>query len=143
MKYWNWQLRSGVSQTLGGVRVRDGVTRLTLVEEWPKIQAALDRGQLAPLGLVKQRGFSPAKLGQNHQVLAYGYDFDDETLEVKLHVYDPNYPGDDACTLTFRLIDPDVEQMVLHSREGPSVRGVFFTEYRPSSGPPSFAMASE
>jgi hypothetical protein len=138
LKYWSWQLRPGASKTVAGVRVRDGVTRLTVLEEWPKIRAALDRGQLAPLGLVKQAGFSPAKLGMNHQVLAYGYDLDEADNRATIHIYDPNYPGDDTCALTVRLTDPDANRAVVHSCEGPSVRGVFFTEYRPTAEPPPF-----
>jgi hypothetical protein len=138
VKYWDWQLRPLASWTVAGVRVRDGVTRLTALDEWPKIRAALDAGQLASLGLVKQRGVSPLKLGQNHQVLGYGYDFDEASGEVTIHIYDPNYPGDDTCGVRFQTADPDAGRMVDHSCEGPSVRGVFYTEYRPTSNPPPF-----
>lgn len=138
MRYWDWQLRPEVTRAVAGVPVRNGVGWLTVREEWPKIRAALDAGQLAALGLVKQKGVSPLKLGMNHQVLAYGYDLDDATGEVTVHIYDPNYPGDDTCTLTFNTADPDTARPVVHSCEGPSVRGVFFTEYRPTAEPPQF-----
>jgi hypothetical protein len=137
-KYWDWQLRPAVSKSVAGVVVRSGVTRLTILEEWPKIRAGLDSGELVPLGLVKESGVSPAKLGMNHQVLGYGYDLYDDTGDVTVRVYDPNYPLDDTITLTWNLSDADTDRRVVHSWEGPSVRGVFHTEYRPPLRPPQF-----
>jgi hypothetical protein len=46
-------------------------------------------------------------------VLAYGYDQSGD--DVTVHVYDPNYPGDDTTTLRWSLTDPDAPQMVTHS----------------------------
>jgi hypothetical protein len=138
VKYWDWQLRPMVSKTFAGVRVRDGVSRLTCEAEWPKVKAALDRGELAALGLVKEQGISPARLGRNHQVLGYGYDLDEPTGDVAVSIYDPNYPGNDNVTLTWNLSDPDTGQPVTHACEGPSVRGLFYTDYRPTANPPTF-----
>ena len=112
-----------------------GVSALT-VEEWPRVQTALDAGQLAPLGLVKAHSFDPREIGKNHQVLAHAYDLaDDGTLTLK--VYDPNFPGDDGVTLSLNLRSDGAN--VVHSREGESVRGFFLTEYRPPAAPPAFA----
>ena len=138
VKYWDWQLRPMVSKTIAGVRVRDGVSRLTSLDEWPKVRGALDRGELAALGLVKESGVSPAKLGLNHQVLAYGYDLDEGSGEVTIPIYDPNYPGDDTAALTFNTTEPESGTPVRHSCEGLSVRGVFYTEYQPPRRPPQF-----
>jgi hypothetical protein len=136
MKYLDWQRRPDGSKFVAGVRTRRGVSSLMIDTEWPKIRAQLDDGKLVPLGLVKQTGWSPRKLGLNHQVLAYGYDLLGDDLTV--HVYDPNYPGDDSVTLTWNLADPDSPRAVTHSREGANVRGVFATEYRPPRLMPSF-----
>ncbi|OWK35792.1 hypothetical protein [Fimbriiglobus ruber] len=138
MKYYDWQCRPGASRTLAGVRIRDGVSRLTIEEEWPKVRAAIDAGTPAPLGLVKPNSFSPRTLGQNHQVLAYGYELDGAGQELTLLVYDPNYPNDDHLTLRVSLADPDRERQVVHSVEGPSVRGFFLTEYRCPPDAPVF-----
>lgn len=129
LKYWDWQRRRSESQFVRGVRMKRGVSSLMIETEWPKIRARLDAGRLVPLGVVKEYGASPLKLAKNHQVLAYGYDLDGD--DVTVHVYDPNYPGDDSATLTWSLADPDSPRIVTHSREGPSVRGVFHTAYRP------------
>ena len=130
VKYYDWQVRSGSSRIVGGVRLRKGLSYLTIAEEWPKIRAALDSGMPTAVGLVKVSGYNPLRLGENHQVLAYGYTYDDDAGELTIDLYDPNYPGDDTCTLRINTLNPDTERPVFHSCEGPSVRGFFFTEYR-------------
>jgi hypothetical protein len=135
-KYWDWQRRPDGSMFVCGVRVRRGVSSLMIENEWPKIREQLEAGQLVPLGLVKQTGWSVAKLGLNHQVLAYGYDLVGDELTV--HIYDPNYPGDDTAMLKWNVANPDEPRMVSHSCEGPNIRGVFFTEYRPPRQLPAF-----
>src|SRR5262249_38107183 len=42
-------------------------------EAWPAIQAAIDSGEPCPIGLVLVKSLLPTDLGQNHQVMAYGY----------------------------------------------------------------------
>lgn len=136
VKYLDWQRRPDGSKFVSGVRVRRGVSSLMIETEWPKVRERLDAGKLVPLGLVKQTGWSVRKLGLNHQVLAYGYDLQGDDLTV--HIYDPNYPGDDSVTLKWNLADPDQPRRVTHSREGDNVRGVFFTEYHPPRSLPEF-----
>ena len=45
------------------------------------------------VGLVRQTGWNPFKLTNNHQVLAYAYEVDGDA--VTLRIYDPNWPGRD------------------------------------------------
>jgi hypothetical protein len=139
VRYLDWQRRPDGSRFVAGVRTRRGVSSLMIESEWPKIQRHLEAGKLVPLGLVKQTGWSVRKLGLNHQVLAYGYDLLGDELTV--HIYDPNYPGDDTAALRWTLADPDAPRMVTHSCEGANVRGVFVTEYRPPRVLPNFAEA--
>jgi hypothetical protein len=124
LKYYDWQRRPTHNKVLAGVTLIDGTAELTRNVEWPNIRRVLDTGGLAPLGLVKADGFHPREMGHHHQVLAYGYRF--ENAEVKINVYDPNYPGDDTTTLT---ISSDA---ITHSCEGSNIRGVFLTEYVPN-----------
>ena len=131
LKYLDWMRRPDASRFLGGVRTTLGVSAVMIETEWPRIRAQLDAGQLVPLGLVKVRGFRLSKLALNHQVLAYGYDLTDDA--VSLAVYDPNHPNQDA-TLSWSQIDPDAPRRVTHSLEGPTIRGVFATDYRPPRG---------
>jgi len=79
----------GVLQTLGLMK---GKSWVTYREEWPRIRELLDRGQLAPLGLVQSAEFD---IGANHQVLAYAYRQDAQV--VQLWIYDPNVPGQEAA----------------------------------------------
>ena len=130
LKYYDWQRRPGATKFLAGIRVYDGLMRLTILEEWPKIRAQLDGGRPVALGLVNSEGYGWKALIRNHQVLCYGYDCDESSHEVTLAIYDPNYPGDDTAALTFRTDDPDAERRIVHSCEGATVRGIFSTEYR-------------
>jgi hypothetical protein len=129
MRYVEWQVRPTASRFVSGVRTRRGVSSLMIETEWPKIRSLLDAGKLVPLGVVKQAGWSLRKMALNHQVLAYGYDLHGD--DVTVHIYDPNFPGDDTATLRWNLADPDAAREVTHSCEGPTVRGVFLTEYHP------------
>jgi hypothetical protein len=70
-----------------------GRSSVMVNDEWPRIKASLDAGQLVPLGLVKVKSDRPEDLGKNHQVLAYGYDLDGTDLTIWL--YDPNYADRD------------------------------------------------
>jgi hypothetical protein len=113
LKYYHWMNRPD-----------EALWRLTALREWPRVRDRLDRGQLTPLGLVKQRSPNPLKMGENHQVLAYGYDLDTSTTQVRVQVYDPNYPNDDDIWLKFGLLGP-----VTYST-GSCVRGFFCNRYR-------------
>jgi hypothetical protein len=57
-------------------------------EEWPKIKADIDGGHLSEIALVQVRSLLPTDLGENHQVVVYGYELSGST--VTLHVHDPN-----------------------------------------------------
>lgn len=139
LKYYDWQRRPLETRTFAGVALLEGLTRLTVAREWPRIQLLLDADQPAALGLVKAHSFSPLALGQNHQVLAYGYDLDPERGTLSIQVYDPNYPGDDGATLSVDVRDPFRGSPITHSREGETVRGIFLTEYRVPAEAPRFA----
>jgi hypothetical protein len=67
--------------------------RRTRETEWPRIQAEIDAGRLAMVGLVRQRGLSPWRLMESHQVLAYAYEVSGSAAT--LRIYDPNCPERD------------------------------------------------
>jgi len=116
-----------------------GVRTQTARREWPLVRASLDRGDPAPLMLIKSDSRNPWAMGLNHQVLATGYDENPATGDVTLHLYEPNYPvgpGDEGVTLRFNTRAPDAAP-VAHSREGGSVRGFFLNRYAPEQ-PPAF-----
>jgi len=137
LKYYDWQRRPCATKWIAGVRAVRGLTHLTALREWPRIRAELDAGRFAPLGVILARGFGFKGLPRNHQVLAYGYDLDAVAAAVTLHIYDPNYPGEDEM-LKFHLRDPDAGRMIVHSCEGAAVRGLFLTPYRSPAFLPTF-----
>jgi hypothetical protein len=69
--------------------------------EWPRIRRDIDRGELPMVGLLRAASWDPRQLGRNHQVLAYGYELDPESLTI--NIYDPNYPRDDTVEIRLRL----------------------------------------
>jgi hypothetical protein len=70
----------------------------TREREWPRIRAALDRGELAVIGLIRVTARNPFKLIGNHQVVAYGYEVDGDAI--RLRIYDPNWPDRDTVVVT-------------------------------------------
>src|SRR5262249_47373443 len=78
-RYMAWQAMPDTSSMMFGKRVCEGISYSTLAGEWPKVRALLDGGHVAPLGLIKAHSYSPKDLSRNHQVLAYGYDLNDDT----------------------------------------------------------------
>lgn len=70
--------------------------------EWPALKAEIDAGHLTPLQLVRVHAdANPGRLGENHQVLAYGYDFLPASTKVAIRIYDPNHPTLDDVTITY------------------------------------------
>jgi hypothetical protein len=57
--------------------------------------------------LVLVESLNPFDLGKNHQVLAYGYDLDEDSGGLSVRVYDPNHPGHDNVLLSLILLDRD------------------------------------
>lgn len=99
-------------------------------EEWPSIRADLDVGHPVLLGLVRVVDRDPRRLGQNHQVLAFGYDLDGAALS--LRIYDPNVPDRDDVTLRLDVSDPMGTVEPAYSGPGPSVVCFFKAPYRPA-----------
>jgi hypothetical protein len=59
--------------------------------EWSKLKALLDKGEPTVLVLIRSEGYL-ADISKNHQVLALGYEFDPNTRDLTVEVYDPNDP---------------------------------------------------
>ena len=140
----SWDLPTGVLRYLSWMNTPDGdrslfsftrrgVWRRTLVDEWPKVRAAIDNGRLCPLGLVTVESRNPNDLGANHQVLAYGYDLDDDA-HLTLHVYDPNtrIAHADDVWLKLSVGDPRSPGSIDHDVNiGHPIRGFFEVPYSP------------
>ncbi len=95
-------------------------------QEWPVIKKSIDSGHACPLGLVKILSKEVKRLGENHQVLAYGYDLVDDNLA--LYIYDPNFSDDDTVSLKLNIRDPNQAVKVSYSKESP-LYCFFHTDY--------------
>jgi hypothetical protein len=98
-------------------------------DEWPKIKSDLDNGRLSPLGLIETKSLNPLDLGENHQVLAYGYDLDGTDLTI--YLYDPNHPYFDV-TMSLSLANPEHTTPVIYST-GETIWCFFRVDYSPPS----------
>jgi len=111
-----------------------GLLHRTFREEWPQIRNEIDRGRPSPLGFIRHRSANPFRLGENHQVMAYGYTRDGTTGEVSMRIYDPNYGPCDDLAMTFNPDLPPETGSICYST-GERVRGFFHTPFRrPSFG---------
>jgi hypothetical protein len=95
--------------------------------EIPKLKNLLKAGSPAVLVLVR------AKVGENptnnHQVVAVGYDYDTDTKQMTIHLYDPNHPGENP-DLTMNLAKP-AQGISLVQSTGEALRGFFVLDYQP------------
>src|SRR2546422_666780 len=101
--------------------------------EWRKVRDAIDRGAPIILGLIREGPTSdPTRAGNNHQVLAVGYRYNDGTQDMEVLVYDPNHPHMlPKITMNFGLPDNRINAS---QSTGERVRGFFVIE--DGSGPP-------
>jgi hypothetical protein len=118
IRFW---LRSALGGSFGGDRARD-----TLEGEWPKARAALDAGQLVPIGLIRVATADPRKLTSNHQVIAWGYAEDGRGVTLRL--YDPNWPDRDDVAIAIHL-DPALRATGLSQTTGEPLLGWFVLPY--------------
>lgn len=122
----------GVVQVAGLARGRSWVTYR---DEWPRIRDDIDAGRLSPLGLIQTDSLD---IGENHQVLAYAYEQSGQ--EVKLWVYDNNYPRQDDLHLKFDITDTTgevhVQRLGSYRADEPRIWCIFRTNgYNPHTPP--------
>jgi hypothetical protein len=117
------------AQLLGTIGFdRHSRTYVMVHEEWPAIKRDLDEGHLSALGLVRAVSLDPTMLGQNHQVLAYGYDLDGTQLAIR--IWDPNWPRDDDVTLSLDISDPRGAVVPRYSKPDPTTVCFFRAPYQ-------------
>ena len=92
--------------------------------EWPPLKVALDDDRPCILVLIRASGFfgNPTK---NHQVVAFGYEFDPSTKDLVIYEYDPNKP-DQTQTLAMNLGLPD-GRLYLKDSAWRGTRGFFIS----------------
>jgi hypothetical protein len=124
--------RGGVIKVLNWTARTDNSLAVSVAGwEAPKLRKQLDAVEPAALALIRVGGI--AHLMENHQVVATGYDYDDETKEMVVYLYDPNHPGE-TPTLTMNLTKPSTGIALAQSTDEP-VRGFFVIGYGPQTPP--------
>ena len=124
LKYYDWMCTADHDTLL-----KTGVSRRTIVDEWPRIKAEIDANRPCCLGLVTVFSLNPGDLGQNHQVMAYGYDLD-AAQNLTLRLYDPNSPMKDGITLSMNLSRPAASTPISHNVNiAHPIRGFFVVPY--------------
>ncbi len=88
---------------------------------------AIDAGRLAMLGLVRVASRNPLRLTENHQVLAWRYA--DDGASLRLGLYDPNHPGDDAVELALELGDDRRTIGSMRQSTGEPLLGILVAPY--------------
>jgi hypothetical protein len=118
--------RGGVIKVLDWAAREDNSLALSVAGwEAPKLRQQLDTVEPAVLALIRVGGVT--HLMENHQVVATGYDFNDETKEMVVYLYDPNHPGE-TPSLTMNLTRPSAGIALAQSTDEP-VRGFFVIGY--------------
>jgi hypothetical protein len=130
----SWHIPAGVATYYRWMLASDReLASRTFARQWPRVQALLDGGQPAALGVVTVASANPLLLGHNHQVLAYGYRRDG--TEVTVAVYDPNSGPDDRVFIRFAAALPAAAAFAHNVSIGWPVRGFFLTRYTPARPP--------
>ena len=111
-----------------------GAARRSIQDEWPRVRQEIEAGLPAPLGLVTVRSLNPMDLKHNHQVLAYGYDLDEDARTMEVRLYDPNREDDDTARLVLTLGDDETAPAIEYPG-GPPVRAFFRSAYSPADPP--------
>ena len=101
-----------------------GVVARTRHEALPQLRHLLDAGRPAVLGLVAATTLED--LACNHQMVAYGYEADEESGAIRIMVYDPDRPEQEV------VLSSDSEHPYLESSvPGERWRGCFVQDYVP------------
>lgn len=104
--------------------------------QWPRIKEVIDAGHPCPLNLVMVKSVLPTDLGENHQVLVFGYRLQRSVLTLRL--YDPNSADDqpDAVNLTLDISRTDRRIVVQSGVDVTAPVYCFFVPpYRPAQSP--------
>lgn len=144
LRFWQWM--NLPDSAPDAADQRQSTASLTTAEV-PIITARLRDKGLVPVGLVyvkhSRNAAAPdsraGELWDNHQVLAYASSSPHPGTTV-LRIYDPNFPGDDAVTITISTAD-GLSRCELRTGSGKArpIRGVFAMPYSKVTPPKALA----
>ena len=106
--------------------VAKGLTKWSKEDEFPKIKAQIDKGIPVVLGLIYARNMLDS--GQNHQVVAYGYSYDNNG-HMEVYIYDNNHPLKESI-LASDISNPHFNQHIVGGQSNVKIwRGFFVHDY--------------
>jgi hypothetical protein len=123
--------------TLSGTTDQDtklakGLTRRSKEDEFKKLRSQIDKGIPVVLGLIFARNI--VDNDQNHQVVAYGYSYDNDG-HIEIFIYDNNYPLKESI-LSSDATNPYFDQRVVGLGTNIKIwRGFFVHDYVPQMPP--------
>jgi hypothetical protein len=109
-----------------------GVSRRTKEVEFDRVRQSIDQGKPVPLVVIVAR--SLAELGSNHQVVAYGYDYEPDGARATVYLYDPNCP-DQECVLSSDATRLGFDEASPSGLCNVAWRGFFVQDYAPQRPP--------
>lgn len=115
-KFFDWSLQKDTNNG-----IRKSISYKTKHEEFPKLKKSIDSGKPVVLGLI---GAARVKeICNNHQVVAYGYDFDLKDEKIIIYIYDSNAHD--------REITLESDKSIPHFKESNNQewRGFFVQDY--------------
>jgi hypothetical protein len=135
LRYFDLQaFRPDPPSGLAALLHREPPRVVAVLDEWPLIRAEIDAGHPSVVGLIRTSGASPRDLTRNHQVLAFGWDETDGSIEIC--VYDPNHPGRDDVMLRTTIAAGEApwrDRIALSQSTGEPLLG-FFRQPWPGAG---------
>lgn len=133
---WNRQLdslRGGTLRKLlvSMLRSDTSLGKVVVNDEIPRLRSLIDQGIPAVLALVRVKGFRDPT--RNHQVLATGYEYDPQSRQITLDLYDPNHPRREP-QIRINMADLDRGIQITQST-GEALRGFFLIDYNTETPP--------
>lgn len=123
-KYYDWMTTADHDTW-----IKTGLAHRTILEEWPRIKADIDANRLSCIALVTIFSLNPGDMGQNHQVMVYGYDLD-ANQNLTLKIYDPNSLLSDNVRISLNLSNPAHTTPITHNVNiAHPIRGFFHCPY--------------
>ncbi|MBN1274580.1 MAG: hypothetical protein JXB26_20145 [Candidatus Aminicenantes bacterium] len=105
----------------GQIAHLDRVTKLQIAT----LRKSIDKGKPITMGLICVKGVT-ADSSKHHQVLATGYRYETKSKDLRIHIYDPNYPDKDDVYILLNLGMPNNFINISHSK-GPWVISKYAT----------------
>lgn len=108
--------------------VQHSLGYLTQSNHWPSVNAKLNAGMPTTICLIRAGRISAQKIGDNHQVVVWGYSYDSTTHKLVLRVYDPNYPNRDDIKIGLTLGQKN-NRLDAYQSTGQNLRGFLHVPY--------------